>query len=100
MREPAARGDAALGLGPLAQQVVIHAVSRTTPPVRARAVRVWIDSVEFEQQRAPLRSSRTRLWTQKNDANRVPRVTGWTRCRLLDGYTIRSPAGSLTSCSP
>ena len=44
--------------------------------------------------------SRTRLYTQKNDATRVPRVTGCTRCRLLDGYSTRSPAGSLTSCVP
>ena len=38
--------------------------------------------------------------TEKNAAMRAPRVTGATRCRLLEGYTMRSPAGSFTSCSP
>ena len=40
--------------------------------------------IEVEQQR-PLRILATRLWTQKTEATRVPRVTGVTRCRLVDG---------------
>ena len=38
--------------------------------------------------------SRTRLWVQKNEAMREPRVIGVTLCRLVPGLTIASPAAS------
>src|SRR5882757_7779831 len=40
------------------------------------------------------------LWIQKNDATRAPRVTGFTRCKLVAGYKIKCPAGSFTPCDP
>ena len=42
----------------------------------------------------------TRLWIQKNEEIRSPRVTGVTWCRLVPGYSTMWPAGSLTRCAP
>ena len=44
----------------------------------------WID-VSRSNSRPRRASSRTMLSIRKNDANRTPRVTGSTRCRLLPG---------------